>query len=395
MDDKQAMHAMSIDDAYHVEHTLARGPSGVTELVSIDGNGPFVRKKIPSPLAQRNVWAALSACQSNRLPRVEATYELPDRFVIVYDYVPGSTLAQIAEENGRLAPNVAVQLIDQICEAVQELHQHGVIHRDITPANVIVAQDGAHLIDFGIARIRSEASNRSRDTTALGTYGFASPEQYGFAKTDARSDVFSLGRLLGFMLTGVYPDASDYEQRLADDAAVPARLRAVIGYACAFEPSKRPQSVQEFRQALFSQSNPPIPNASSANPPSTRTTNGSASASRLFRRLHLSKRAIVLWSIAGAALIIAARIIGAASCIRTLPAVQPKNMTAIFFILLISIFILLSIRKGLPEHISSWQPSITCYSLCWLVKWIVRILHAFRHIAKPVTSPSCAGSATR
>lgn len=306
MDDKQAMHAMSIDDAYHVERTLAREPSGVTELVSIDGNGPFVRKKIPSPLAQRNVWAALSACQSNRLPRVEATYELPDRFVIVYDYVPGSTLAQIAEENGRLAPNVAVQLIDQICEAVQELHQHGVIHRDITPANVIVAQDGAHLIDFGIARIRSEASNRSRDTTALGTYGFASPEQYGFAKTDARSDVFSLGRLLGFMLTGVYPDASDYEQRLADDAAVPARLRAVIGYACAFEPSKRPQSVQEFHQALFSQSNPPIPNASSANPPSTRTTNGSASASRLFRRLHLSKRAIVLWSIAGAALIIAA-----------------------------------------------------------------------------------------
>lgn len=150
MDDKQAMHAMSIDDAYHVERTLARGPSGVTELVSIDGNGPFVRKKIPSPLAQRNVWAALSACQSNRLPRVEATYELPDRFVIVYDYVPGSTLAQIAEENGRLAPNVAVQLIDQICEAVQELHQHGVIHRDITPANVIVAQDGAHLIDFGM-----------------------------------------------------------------------------------------------------------------------------------------------------------------------------------------------------------------------------------------------------
>lgn len=152
MDDKQAMHAMSIDDAYHVERPLARGPSGVTELVSIDGNGPFVRKKIPSPLAQRNVWAALSACQSNRLPRVEATYELPDRFVIVYDYVPGSTLAQIVEENGRLAPNVAVQLIDQICEAVQELHQHGVIHRDITPANIILAR---------MARISSISASRA------------------------------------------------------------------------------------------------------------------------------------------------------------------------------------------------------------------------------------------
>ncbi len=102
MDDKQAMHAMSIDDAYHVERTLARGPSGVTELVSIDGNGPFVRKKIPSPLAQRNVWAALSACQSNRLPRVEATYELPDRFVIVYDYVPGSALRKLRRKTGGL-----------------------------------------------------------------------------------------------------------------------------------------------------------------------------------------------------------------------------------------------------------------------------------------------------
>lgn len=49
MDDKQAMHAMSIDDAYHVERTLARGPSGVTELVSIDGNGPFVARRFPLP----------------------------------------------------------------------------------------------------------------------------------------------------------------------------------------------------------------------------------------------------------------------------------------------------------------------------------------------------------
>lgn len=58
MDDKQAMHAMSIDDAYHVERTLARGPSGVTELVSIDGNGPFVRKKSLSPSATQCVGGA-------------------------------------------------------------------------------------------------------------------------------------------------------------------------------------------------------------------------------------------------------------------------------------------------------------------------------------------------
>lgn len=203
MDDKQAMHAISIDDAYHVERTLARGPSGVTELVSIDGQRPVrTQEDSLSPSATQCV-AALSACQSNRLPRVEATYELPDRFVIVYDYVPGSTLAQIAEENGRLAPNVAVQLIDQICEAVQELHQHGVIHRDITPANVIVAQDGAHLIDFGIARIRSEASNpvhgiprRLAPTDSPRLSNMALPKP-------TRVPTYSRwGRLLGFMLTG-------------------------------------------------------------------------------------------------------------------------------------------------------------------------------------------------
>lgn len=65
MDDKQTAHAMGIDDAYRIERTLARGQGGVTELVSIDGIGPFVRKKIPSQLAQRNVWAALSACTNS------------------------------------------------------------------------------------------------------------------------------------------------------------------------------------------------------------------------------------------------------------------------------------------------------------------------------------------
>ena len=266
MDDKQAMHAMSIDDAYHVERTLARGPSGVTELVSIDGNGPFVRKKIPSPLAQRNVWAALSACQSNRLPRVEATYELPDRFVIVYDYVPGSTLAQIAEENGRLAPNVAVQLIDQICEAVQELHQHGVIHRDITPANVIVAQDGAHLIDFGIARtIERTTSGLSKK----GTYSYMAPEVYIGKKYGFSVDTYSLGLVLYRMLNknrGPFlpqpPEAITYdnrEQALARRVSgepLPrpfygeGRLGEIVLKACAFDPKDRYSSPQQLRQEL-------------------------------------------------------------------------------------------------------------------------------------------------
>lgn len=256
MDDTQTMHAMGIDDAYHVEQVLARGPRGVTELVTIDGVGPFVRKKIPTVLAQRGVWSALGGSTCPRLPRVEATYELPDCVAVVLDYVPGPTLEQVVAERGRLQQSEAVNLAQQICEAVQELHRLGVLHRDLTPANIIVADDGAHIIDLGIARPLTDTANRNRDTTALGTYGFASPEQYGFAPTDVRSDIYSLGRILGFMLTGVYPDDTRYTPLLSDDLHVTPRLRAIVERATAFEPSARYQNVAQFAQALTSPTDP-------------------------------------------------------------------------------------------------------------------------------------------
>lgn len=256
MDDTRTMHAMGIDDAYHVEQVLARGPRGVTELVTIDGVGPFVRKKIPTVLARRGVWSALGGSTCPRLPRVEATYELPDCVAVVLDYVPGPTLEQVVAERGRLQQSEAVNLAQQICEAVQELHRLGVLHRDLTPANIIVADDGAHIIDLGIARPLTDTANRNRDTTALGTYGFASPEQYGFAPTDVRSDIYSLGRILGFMLTGMYPDDTRYTPLLSDDLHVTPRLRAIVEHATAFEPSARYQNVAQFAQALTSPTDP-------------------------------------------------------------------------------------------------------------------------------------------
>lgn len=86
---------MSIDDMYRVERVLARGAGGVTELVTIDGAGPFVRKKIPSKLANQGVWSLIESCGCARLPKVEATYSLPDQFVVVYDFVPGQTLEEL------------------------------------------------------------------------------------------------------------------------------------------------------------------------------------------------------------------------------------------------------------------------------------------------------------
>lgn len=245
------MHAMDLDDAYRVERVLARGAGGVTEIVMLGESGPFVRKRIPSKLARRGVWGTLAECDSARLPHVIATYEMPDEFVVVCEFVPGENLEQLLSARGRLAEADATRLVVQLCEAAAALHAHGIIHRDISPTNVIVAADGAHLIDLGIARFRAEGA--THDTTQLGTPGFAAPEQHGFAQTDARTDVYSLGRVLGYLLTGVrpeMPDAAEYEQALADERVVSPLMRTVVERASAFEPSARYQSAAELADAL-------------------------------------------------------------------------------------------------------------------------------------------------
>ncbi len=262
MNSEQVMHAMGIDDAYRVQRVLVRNANGVTELVTIEDAGPFVRKKMPLQSANRAVWAALAGATCPRLPQVAATYEMPDGFVAVYDYVPGETLADAVERAGTLDADVAAQIAQDVCEALSALHARGVVHLDVSPANVLLAADGAHIIDFGNARVMDSGdgadagTRRGTDAAGLlrpkGTWGFAAPEQY-FYKADQRSDIFAVGRLLGYMLTGVQPDDEnivDFEAALLDEDRVPAALRAVAERASRFEPSARYQSVDELSLAI-------------------------------------------------------------------------------------------------------------------------------------------------
>lgn len=250
LSESQVMHAMSIDDAYRVEQVLARGACGVTELVTIDGTGPFVRKKIDREQARRSVWAILADCQCRFLPQVRATYEMPEWFVVVYDFVPGETLEHRVARSGALPVDEAVRMVQNVCVAVGNLHAHGVIHRDLSPANIVLSSDGAHVIDLGIARTLADRSPGI--STPYGTMGFASPEQYGFdgIKTDARSDVYSIGRLLDFALTGVRSEDARHATLLHDTRVVPLRLREIIERACAFEPSARYQTVAQLGVAV-------------------------------------------------------------------------------------------------------------------------------------------------
>lgn len=281
LNSEQVMHAMGIDDAYRVQRVLVRNANGVTELVTIEDAGPFVRKKMPLQSANRAVWAALAGSECPRLPQVAATYEMPDWFVAVYDYVPGETLVDAVERVGALDADVAARIAQDVCEALLALHKRGMMHLDVAPANIILAADGAHLVDFGNARVlesrnaagvaagagsssageglasykslgRAGAADAAGLPRPKGTWGFAAPEQY-FYKADERSDVFAVGRLLGYMLTGVQPDderIAEFEAALLDEGQVPAALRAVVERAARFEPSARYQNVDEMSLAI-------------------------------------------------------------------------------------------------------------------------------------------------
>ena len=283
-DDQALLTAMDLDDSFVPVRTLAQGDGGTTELVARREPRPgepvlLVRKRVPAPLANEPAWRALQVAELagtcdaagadgaagaapgeakavpaakaagvSRLPHVRELYRLPDALVAVYDYVEGPTLRELVRERGPLAPGCAVALARQLCQALAPLHAAGVVHRDIAPGNVVVAADGAHLIDLGIARMRVDGA--SHDTTRLGTWGFAAPEQYGFAQTDARSDVFSLGRVLAYALTAADPADASFDSAAQESPLVSPALRKVIKKATAFEPSSRYQSTGELERAL-------------------------------------------------------------------------------------------------------------------------------------------------
>lgn len=273
-DDQALLAAMDLDDSFVPVRVLAQGDGGTTELVARREPRPgepvlLVRKRMPAPLANESAWRALQVAELagvgtaaggpamapaaeaagvSRLPHVRELYRLPDALVAVYDYVEGPTLCELVRERGPLAPARAVALARQLCQALAPLHAAGVVHRDVAPGNVVVAADGAHLIDLGIARVRVDGA--SHDTTRLGTWGFAAPEQYGFAQTDARSDVFSLGRVLAYALTAADPADASFDSAARESPLVPPALREVIKKATAFEPSARFQSVGELERAL-------------------------------------------------------------------------------------------------------------------------------------------------
>jgi len=135
-------------------------------------------------------------------------------FYYVMEYLPGMSLQELVENHGLLSPGRAIHFLRQICAALQEAHGIGLIHRDIKPSNVLICQRGgvhdvAKLLDFGLVHdhaLDGASTKLTIQGAILGSPPYISPEQAtGRAHLDARTDIYSLGGLAYYLLTGQAP----------------------------------------------------------------------------------------------------------------------------------------------------------------------------------------------
>lgn len=181
---------------------------------------------------------------------------------IVMEYVAGEPLNRILAREKKLPLATALQLVEEIAEALDYAHSQGVIHRDIKPGNVLITAEGhVKIADFGIAKLN--LAHFTIPGRVLGTPAYMAPEQLSGAGVDGRSDLFSLGVILYAMVTGHSPFQGDSATTVcfkvanrepvaasALDLALPRELDEVISRAMAKDPEQRYQRGAEFAEAV-------------------------------------------------------------------------------------------------------------------------------------------------
>jgi tRNA A-37 threonylcarbamoyl transferase component Bud32 len=189
------------------------------------------------------------------LPRVYAHFFEGARHYLVMEFIDGQTVEQrLINAKGSLPETEVMGWAEQLCSALNYLHvqRPPIIFRDLKPSNVMVTRAGkVKLIDFGIARVF--APGRTRDTQILGTPGFAPPEQYGKAQTDARADVYALGCTLYQLLSNYDPATTPFALPPLNtrNAKVSPHIQLAIERATKLDRDQRFQTVTEFEQALL------------------------------------------------------------------------------------------------------------------------------------------------
>lgn len=185
------------------------------------------------------------------IPKIVDIVEENANVFIIREYVEGITLDSVVKMQGVQSPEKVMDWAKQLCYILQYLHTltppH--IHRDIKPLNIILMPNGQlKLIDFGIMRMYKPG--KKQDTTILGTLGYAPPEQFGsMGQTDARSDIYALGKTLLYFVTGVSPKEFKGDMR-SKNPKITWRLEEIIRTCTNVNPEKRYQNCEELLRAL-------------------------------------------------------------------------------------------------------------------------------------------------
>ncbi len=246
-----------------------RGGMGVVyRAIDLDLDRVVALKVITPALADDPDFRARFVAESKSAAAIEHPHVIPLYYsgeregvlFIVMRFVDGPDLRALVRAEGLLEPERAANIIAQIGGALDAAHAHGLVHRDVKPANVLLGEDEhAYLTDFGLTKREASTGGVSRSGGWVGTLGFVAPEQIRGERVDARTDVYALGCVLVHALTGGAPYLRDSDEATLWahlNAAppvdrVPAEFAAVVERALSKDPDDRFPSAGDLGRAAL------------------------------------------------------------------------------------------------------------------------------------------------
>ncbi len=268
---------------------LGRGAMGVTYKAFDTNLRCHVALKVisdsylGSDVARQRFLREARSAAGLRHPNVAAVYHLGEsggELFYAMEFVEGETVESLMKRSGPLPVGQALEIVVQVARALAAAEKQNLVHRDIKPANLMVVHEDARtlcvkMIDFGLAKSAATADGPEAATLTvggfLGTPHFASPEQLEERELDVRSDIYSLGVTLFYMLSGRAPFGGTIAQVMSQHlhrepplealTNVPASVSTLLRRMLAKDPSQRPQSAAVLRQeveACLQSSGPPV-----------------------------------------------------------------------------------------------------------------------------------------
>jgi serine/threonine-protein kinase len=264
---KQKLGSGGMGEVYLAEHLLLRRPCAIKLIRPDQQRDPALMQRF-----EREVQAMATLTHPNTVEVYDYGRSDDGTFYYVMEYLPGLTLETLVARYGAVPAARAVHFLRQVCGALREAHQVGLLHRDIKPGNVIACERGgvydvAKLLDFGLVQgglLPADAERVTIEGTVLGSPPYMSPEQAaGKSDVDVRSDIYSLGGVGYYLLTGRPPFVREtaLEMLLAHayepvvppgewQSGVPADVQAVILRCLSKKPEDRFADVTSLEQAL-------------------------------------------------------------------------------------------------------------------------------------------------